>query len=150
MATDNALFTILVAQIESFMNDKSLPVSVQQGYQQALQGIDEDGGEGSGDLPQVFLYKLRDHRYGSKKIDPVYDGPNTQFNMNYIQQMETTFQCSVLRRQEEGNPDALTASDYLNEVAEVLQCPEFQNILWKDHQVGIQRVIELPSSYMID
>lgn len=148
MATDNELFIILVNRIEFYMAAKSLDVDVVKAQQQQLQDINPDNG--TSDLPQVFIYKLRDKRYGWKKNDNVYNEDNGEFDTSYIQQMETVFQLWTMRRSPAGSSTYLTASDYLNEVVEVLQSPEFIDDLWRDNEVGIQRVIDLPSSYIID
>jgi len=148
LATDNELFAMLVGWIEAEMALKSIPLSVEKNYQATIQPVDVDTANGQG--AQLFLHKLRDHRYGSKKIDDIYDSGTGLYNEGTIQQYETAFQGSTLVRQNPADVTSLTASDVLNEVAEILQSPQTQDHFWKNYEVGIERVIDLPSTYIVD
>ena len=151
MATDNELFIMLVAYLEAQMAISGIEVSVQQSYQPKLQAINMD--EGTGEGGQVFLFKLRDKRYGWKKSYPVYNDQNPlnqEFDVISTQKMETTFQCSTLVRQDPSDVNSLTASDVLNEVVDILQSDETVDHFMKNYGVGILRVVELPQTYIID
>jgi len=151
MATDNELYAMMINYLEAEMAIHGNSVLVFQSYQPQLQSIEKDVPTGTNG--QIFLFKVRDKRYGWKRIEAEYEDAqplDQEFKMTYTQVMETTFQASCMSRQDPSDINSLTASDLLNDLAAILQMPDTITYFNDNFQVGIERVVDLPSTYIID
>jgi hypothetical protein len=99
--------------------------------------------------PTVFLFKVGpDKRHGSPQEKDLWDDVAQVMNHTVSQQYETTLQASVLV-DESTDPAALTPSDALSIVCDMIQTDEGRTVL-QAAGVGILRVTEIRNTYDVN
>ena len=135
MALDN----VLIAQVISILNAgftalaTQVPIApiVKQSFQPTQQGADS--------APTIYLYKIGDNRLGHPLRSNVWDTVNLVENYTETQQYETTFQLSAWVTQSPSSTTGLTASDYINYAAYIMQSLSTVATL-EANGIGIYRV----------
>lgn len=141
MALDNQLFSALIAIINAGLPAWSITATVKQSMQPTTQGVPPG--------PTVFIFKIGDRRYGSKKVVDAWNEDLQQQEQTETQQYETTFQISALAIQDPSNVDSLTASDIVNSVAAIMNSDSTIQTLEADG-MGIYRITDVRNPYFQD
>jgi hypothetical protein len=114
--TDNDLFAMVRDTLKAGFTARGL---TNWGFARSFQPRHQSGPSG----PTVFLFKVTDHRVGSPQERDVWNAGTGVMDHFVSQQYETTLQASVLV-DESSDPAALTPSDALNTVADIIQTDE--------------------------
>lgn len=107
--TDEQLYSIISEYIRDNVGIADLEVV--QRYQPESGGVSTN--------MQVFVDKIGDKRYGYPRESDVWDEDTQAMVHTHLQQMESTFQISAL--QPKGATESITASDLVNDIADLLQ-----------------------------
>lgn len=137
---DNELIRIFLPIIKNGLTAVGFSnVTVKQSNQPTQQGINTD--------PTLYFYKVGDRRYGY--VRRYSEWVVNRMVHTEIQFYETRFQISALVLQNPKNPNQYTASDWLNEVAAILQSDNTAQLLF-NRDVGILRIMDIVNPYFVD
>jgi hypothetical protein len=140
--TDNDLFALVRATILAGLEARGFTGwDVARSYAPNHQGANTQ--------PTVYLFKVGpDRRIGSPQQVDAWDETAQAMRHTVSQQFESTFQASVLM-DESTNEWALTPSDVLHMVADILQTDEGMQAL-RAQAVGILRIAEVRNPYNVN
>ncbi len=139
--TDNELFALLRTLILAGLTARGLAGwKVARKFQPAQTGANS--------APTVYLFKLFDRRHGSPLERYEWDETAQVMRARSYQTTESTFQASILM-DETTDPAALTASDVICMVADIMQLDAGRATL-RAQNVGIQRVGEVRNPYDVN
>jgi len=111
---DKAIFAaIRAALLDGFARAGLSSVEVARGYQPTSQGR----ANGSA----IYMTKLFDQRFGHVDRKETYRPETDDFLHTERQQYESTFQMMATAEENPADPDGMTASDYANKAAGILQ-----------------------------
>jgi len=148
---DNQLQLILVPWIRDRLALHGTPAIVSMANQPTQQGIEPDQPDIPGDAnPQVFLTKLRDERYGHLKRESVWNEDNQEFDYTETQEYSTTYQLDARVIQDPEDVNQLTAGDYVNMCALILQSATTIEYLWNTWRIGIDRIRDIRAPYLLN
>lgn len=139
----------LIIEIISLLNNGFAALSSQvptapivvQSYQPEQQGANSP--------PALYLYKIGDNRLGSVGRNAVWNSNTSTEVLTELQQYETQFQISCWVTQNPVNTTALTASDYANFAAAIMQSSGTVTAL-EAMGVGIYRVGQVRNASVMD
>lgn len=138
---DNDLLRVLIPIINASLSDSGLDIVTRQSYQPTQQGVPPTSG--------VFIHKIADKRYGYPKSVSKWDNDLGTMVHTMTEIMESTYQVDALSIQDPTTPDAYTASDILNVVAQALQSDATIQTL-KASGVQILRIVDIRQTYFVD
>jgi hypothetical protein len=139
--TDNDLIKLIVSILNAGFTAQGLTVSVRQSFQPTKQGVNNGA--------QVFFTKISDGRYGFLKRKDVYNTLTQTFDHEETQLYESTFQVNALAIQDPSDINSLTASDYVNLAASIIQSDYARSVLIAEN-VGILRVTAVRNPQFVD
>jgi hypothetical protein len=134
------LQSILVENLETLGYDSSV-VDVQHAYQPTI--------EGTSSLPSIIFYPIADHRYGWPKRSSEWDADAEVMTDVNKQIMEATFQITARGEYDKTNPAALTAADWVNLAAGILQS-DVAISTFVAQNMGVQRITDVRKPYLTD
>lgn len=136
---DLQLFVILRTLLLNELSAMGLSnVEVAQGYQPTQQGVPEG--------PIIYLHKLMTQKYGNPIESNVYNEQTGQFDTEYKMWRKVPFQVNGRSQLDPSDLNALTASDLVNTVADIMQLPSVQQTLLTNG-IGIDRIGEVKTVY---
>lgn len=139
--TDNELFTAVRSAVLAGLTARGRNGwKVTRKYQPSQRGVNS--------APTVYLFKVADKRHGSPKQTNRWDDLTATMFTTELQQYETTFQLSALVTETE-DPTALTPSDAINEVCDMMQTEDGLASL-RASGVGVLRVGNVGNSYDVN
>lgn len=116
-------------------------IPVIQAPQPTLEGVSTE--------PTVYYNKVGDHQYGFLSVKDGTPVVDDEVEESLFQNMETTFQISVLSIQNPDTPTQFTASDIANRVALIMKSPATIKTLIANG-VGIYRIQDVRNPYFSD
>lgn len=139
--TDNQLFTLVRTVILAGLASREMAGwKVARNFQPKQQGANS--------APTVYLFKVGDRRIGSPQEKYEWQTDAAEMRARYYQQYETTLQASILL-DESDDPEALTPSDAISVVADIIQTDEGLAAL-RAGGVGILRVGDVRNPYDVN
>lgn len=139
--TDNDLIKLILTILNAGFAAQGLTVTVRQSFQPTKQGIYNGA--------QVFFTKISDVRYGYLNRKDVYNADISQFDHVESQKYESTFQVNALCIQDPANINSLTASDYVNLAASIMQSDYARSVLMASN-IGILRITAVRNPQFVD
>ncbi len=140
--TDNSLIQIFLPIINAgLINDGFTGVTVVQSNQPTMQGIVTS--------PAIYFFKLHNKRYGFLGRSDSWDILSSSMVHKESQYMECSFQVNALVLQDPADPAKYTASDLVNEVADIMQSDNTLSIL-NSNGIGILRITDVSNAYFFD
>lgn len=139
--TDNDLFGLVRRVILAGLVARGL-----NGWDVARSFEPEQSGQNT--APTVYLFKIGDRRHGSPSQSDKWDETPGIMRRIITQQMETTMQAAV-RMDERTDEFALTPSDALLMVADIIQTDEGLAAM-RAAGVGILRIADVRNSYNVN
>jgi len=140
--TDNTLIQLFLPIINAGLTADGFDgVTVMQSNQPSMQGINT--------APTIYFFKIGNKRYGFLGRYNKWNANTSQMVHTEAQYIESTWQMSALALQNPSNIDLPTASDYINEVASIMQSDATRDIL-NESGVGVLRVSDISNPYFLD
>lgn len=139
--TDNELIALLIGILRAAFTAQDLEVKVRQSYQPRQQGTPTP--------KTVLINKIFNKRFGYLSRNDEYDEDAQVMRHTEKQWMETTFQITALAIQNPTTPEEPTASDLVNNVAQILQTDATLAVL-RASNVGIYRISDIRNPYFVD
>lgn len=139
---DNTLIQLFLPIIQDgLINDGFTTVSVKQGNQPTMQGVNTN--------PTVYFFKIHSKRYGFLGRKDVWDSNSSTMIHTESQYFESTWQMQALYLQNPSTPNQFTASDLIQEVTDILQSDNTRFIL-NNSGVGVLRISDIINPYFTD
>jgi hypothetical protein len=139
---DNQLIQLFVPIISAGLIAQGYTgVKVKASYQPTQQGTEN--------VPVVYFYKVFDRLYGFLHRYDYWDSNASQEVHTETQVYETTFQIMAYAQQDPANINSVTASDYANIVASILQSDSSRETM-QASDVQILRVTDVRNLSMIN
>lgn len=139
---DNDILILLISVLRTGFTGLSLPdIGIKQSYQPTAQGVPLD--------PTLFIHKVMAPRYGFPGRFSTYNTMTANFDTVESIWRTPTFQISALAVQNPANVNSLTASDYAEMAADVLQTEATRQTLLQS-DVGIYRIMTVRPAYFVN
>ncbi len=140
--TDNSLIQIFLPIINAgLIADGFTTVTVKQSNQPTMQGINTN--------PCIYFFKVSNKRYGYLGRYDKWDPNSSSMIHHENQYFESTWQVSALVLQNPNDLTIPTASDLVNEVADIMQSDNCRYIL-NQSGIGILRITDISNPYFFD
>lgn len=104
---------------------------------------------GADSSPYVYFVKIGDHRYGSTARKDTYTITPGEFTHTETQRYESTYQFSAWAPQDPAATTALTESDILSAVSDIMQSDAIL-AAFQSAGVGVLRVTDVRNPYIVD
>lgn len=141
MRTDNEIMAVLFRVIREGLAAWGVDAEVQQSYQPTEQGAPLKA--------TVLLHSIDSKRYGFPEDVSYFDELTSEMIKRESYWLERTYQVDALALQNPADPDALTAFDYVDRVAAIMQTGTVIEKL-RAESIGILRVQPLRIGYVVD
>lgn len=139
---DNEIYQVIFPIIQSGLTARGITgVGVKQSYQPRKTGTPS--------APTVFIHKLSANRYGFPGRRSVYNEARGDFDHTETIWRTPTFQVDALAVQDPSDLSALTASDLVESVADILQSSAALETL-KASDIGIDRITDIRVPYFVN
>ncbi len=146
---DNEIYTqiiipFLTAQLALFVSDGGYDMQspvVAQNYQPVAQGAPSQA--------TVLVHKITDPRYGAPSRKYEWNSDESKMINTESQIINSTFQLSCLFPQTVGNVNQLTATDILQECANILQS-DVALTFFKSKEIGVERITNIRTPTFVD
>lgn len=139
---DNTLIALVISTLIAGEAAAGIPgTPIAQAFQPTM--------EGTNSVPTAYLHKIGDRRYGFLARNDVWNQTSSTLVHTEDQKYETTFQLSFLATQNPTTPTQLTASDFLNLCAAILQS-DVAIATFQAAGAGIERITDVRNAYFTD
>lgn len=139
---DNDVIAIIIGILEAGFTSLSIPnVTVLQNYQPTQQGVIE--------TPAIYLHKIDAPRYGFPGRQHVYNSVDEDFDTTETIWRTPTYQVNALAQQDPSDIASLTASDYVEAAAHILQTEATRQTLLQSN-IGITRIRDIRIQYFVN